>query len=402
MSRLAARLDALRRAGGAAAEPRSGSADGLAARLERLGGRARRREQPAGAPVDDARLAGRLGAEVLAPGLIARESWLPLTAPAGPLPGLDAGAQAGALFLDTETSGLAGGTGTVAWMVGTARFEAAGLRLRQWLITGFGGEPALLRELAAALSEAPLVITYNGGSFDLPLLRDRTRLVLQATMAEPAGHRDLLHDVRRLFARRWPDCRLASAEARLLARPRTEDLPGAEAPGVWRSLLAGDPGSALHGVLEHNGEDLITLARLLPALAGAYADPARHGADSCGAAAGWLRSGEREAARRALERAGEQLDGRGWRRLASLHRQAGRWPEAVACWQRLAAEGCTESVERLAKYHEHVARDPERALSLARQLPADAAVSHRLRRLERRRGTPRNLSLDLPPPADGR
>lgn len=397
MRRLAARLDALRRESGAAPEPQARAGD-LAARLERLGGRARRPVRRGPVPVDDAGLARRLDAGVAAPGLLCREGWQPVAVPGGRLPGLDATLQAGALFLDTETSGLAGGTGTVAWMVGTARFEAGGLRLRQWLITGFGGEPALLRAVAEAMAAAPLVVTYNGGSFDLPLLRDRTRLVLATPMTDPARHRDLLHDVRRLFAARWPDCRLASAETRLLGRPRGDDLPGSAAPGVWRDLLAGDAGTALRGVLDHNAGDLVTLARLLPVLAAAYREPASRGAEPSGAAGGWLRSGEPEAARQALESAGCHLDVRGLRRLAALHRRAGRWSEAVACWQRLAARGCTEAVERLAKYHEHVARDPERALALTRQLPQNPAVTHRLQRLERRWGVPRNLSLDLMPP----
>lgn len=396
MSRLGARLDALRRESGAEPARRPAAGGDLAERLERLGADARARRPPSIA-LDEAALATRLDAERVAPGLLRCERHLAVAAPAAPLPGLTAPAQRGAVFVDTETSGLAGGTGTVAWMVGTARFVAGGLRLRQWLITGFRGEPALLEAVDAELAAAPLAITYNGGSFDLPLLRDRCRLVLGRSLREATSHRDLLHDVRRLFARHWPDCRLAGAEARLLGAARVDDLPGSAAPAVWQTLLRGGVTPELAGVLRHNGDDLLALARLLPALAAAYADPAAAQADAAGAAAAWLGAGEAERARAALEGAWSVLDRRGLHRLARLHRRAGRWGEAVACWQRLAAEGCPQALESLAKYQEHVARDPEQALALARGLPESEAARHRQRRLQRRAGAPRNLRLDLRP-----
>ncbi|PWG62420.1 ribonuclease H-like domain-containing protein [Sediminicurvatus halobius] len=395
MSRLAARLDALRRESGAAAAPGAAPA-GVAARLERLGA-GRHGRVPAPRHLDEAALAAALGAERLAPGCLRRDRHVAVSPPAGPLPGLTAGAQRDALFLDTETSGLAGGTGTVAWMTGVARYEGNGLLIRQWFLTGFAGEAPMLAAVAEAIAGAAVVVTYNGGSFDLPLLRDRCRLVRGVPLPEPETHRDLLHDVRRLFARRWPDCRLASAEARLLGAPRTADLPGAEAPGVWLGLLRGEASVPVAGVLDHNAEDVRSLARMLPALAAAYAAPAESGADAAGAAGGWLRGGDPDRARFALEHSRAELDARALHRLASLYRREGRWADAVACWESLAGAGCPEATERLAKYHEHVARDPDRALALARTLPPGEAADHRRRRLQRRRETPRNLPLDLAP-----
>lgn len=307
-------------------------------------------------------------------GLGEREQWLG----ARPAPKL--------LGIDTETTGLAGGTGTAAFMVGIAEAGADGVRLRQWVLTAFAGEAAMLNELERSLSSTNLLLSYNGKTFDLPLLRDRRRLQRGPQLPEPP-HLDLLHPTRRLFRAMWPDCRLATAERHLLGLVRDDDLPGSEAPRAWRDYLAGGPPDDLGRVLRHNALDVLSLLLLGPVLVQALREPAAHGADPRAAANLWEHSGEPERALAVLEASRAQLDSRGELELAWALRRAGRWSEAAAIWERLAQHGCSEAVERLAKYHEHVRRDWSRALDYATRLDDGPEVRHRRDRLKRRLGT---------------
>jgi uncharacterized protein YprB with RNaseH-like and TPR domain len=299
--------------------------------------------------------------------------------------------------IDTETTGLSGGTGTTVFMIGIAEVEVGHVRLRQWLLTAFAGESALLAELEAALFGVGLMVSYNGRSFDWPLLRTRRRLQRDADLPE-LPHLDLLHPTRRLFRERWPDCRLATAEQHLLGLSREDDLPGSEAPRVWREYLAGGPVDDLQRVLHHNALDVISLLLLGPALARVLREPVAHGANPVAAAEIWQQQGQRERALRLLERARGQLDERGALMLARELRRAGRWQEAAGVWTSLAAAGCSEALENLAKYHEHRRRDWQRALECTRLLDEDPDVHRRRLRLERRLETAQQR-LDFGPSA---
>jgi hypothetical protein len=170
------------------------------------------------------------------------------------------------LFLDTETTGLAGGTGTVAFVVGLAWLEGATLRLVQWLMASFAAERALIDLVRERFARVAVVVTFNGKSFDVPLLKARARLAGADLAVEKAAHLDLLHATRRWLRAGWPDCRLRTAEAHALRLERVNDLPGAAAPGAWRRWLDRGDGSLLERVLEHNCADLLTLAALLALL----------------------------------------------------------------------------------------------------------------------------------------
>jgi len=173
------------------------------------------------------------------------------------------------VFFDTETSGLAGGTGTIAFIVGLARFDREILRLRQLLITSFAAESALIDEIRAFVSPGSCLVSYNGKSFDAPIIRTRARLLRAPDPLAEAEHLDLLHPVRRAFRRDWPDCRLRTAEERALGFSRVDDLPGSQVPEVFRRFMRfGDVGP-LPKVLEHNRHDLVSLAALLHPLASA-------------------------------------------------------------------------------------------------------------------------------------
>lgn len=368
--------------------------DDLAQRLARLQ-HARRHARPRREPVDDATLAARVGGRVIAEGVLLIEQRLPLphaglTELRGCLPDLPdaAGLHAGDwVFVDTETSGLAGGTGTVAFMLGLARVEGDALRVRQYLLSRFAGERAMLVDALAWLGEGSGLVSYNGKTFDLPLLKTRTRLAGLSPGAWERSHLDLLYGVRRAFDSRWPDCRLASAERRLLGVRRHDDLPGSEAPAAWLAhLQQGDP-SRLGGVLAHNRQDLVSLAGLLPVLAAVHRAPHARDADVLAVARRWLRDGRRDQARAVLETALPVLSARGRLLLARLRRRAGAAGEALALLEPLAAQGSVEAIEQLAKHHEHSSGDLRSAVRYARALPHCDSRRRRLERLRLKQGS---------------
>jgi uncharacterized protein YprB with RNaseH-like and TPR domain len=172
------------------------------------------------------------------------------------------------LHFDTETTGLAGGAGTRAFMLGYSRWSAAGLELRQLWITRLGAEAPMLERFAQWLSAAPVqLVSYNGRSFDAPLLAARYRLSRQRNPLADLPHHDLLPAVRRRFKAHWPSCRMAEVEARLLGIERHDDLPGAQAPAAFLQALRHGRLQALQRVVLHHRQDLISLALLLPQLA---------------------------------------------------------------------------------------------------------------------------------------
>ncbi|WP_425608066.1 ribonuclease H-like domain-containing protein [Pseudoxanthomonas winnipegensis] len=181
------------------------------------------------------------------------------------------------LFFDTETTGLAGGTGTRAFMIGAADWHVdadggEGLRVRQLMISTMAAEAPMLRAFAGWLSPTTVLSSYNGRCYDAPLLKTRYRL---ARMAEPLSaldHVDLLFPTRRRYRGTWENCRLATIERQLLRIVRQDDLPGAEAPAAWLSFLRGGSAGNLRRVAEHNRQDVVTLAQLFQRLVQAEAD----------------------------------------------------------------------------------------------------------------------------------
>ena len=390
MSRLRARLAALQ-------DPAASPADNndLRGRLAARGrGRAPRRP-------DDTELARRLGARVLAPGLLlveeslrpnARHGDVGLRPTSAALDYFGATADPGrTLYLDTETSGLAGGTGTVAFLVGVARFRERRLWLRQWLLSGHGGEAALLAALTAELADAELLVSFNGRSFDVPLLITRYALQRQAEPLSRLTPLDLLHLSRRAFSRHWPDCRLASVEQRLLGVRRDDDLPGSAVPAVWRAWLTRGCSRELPRVLHHNRWDLLSLAALPLRLAMAYARPRRWGADCRAAAKLLLEQGDARAALAHLQAQGPWLEAADTLALADLALRCGEPAVALGAWERLARDDHPTALGKLAGYFERRQPDPARALDYTRRklaLDPDDTVSRRrearlLARLER-------------------
>ena len=167
------------------------------------------------------------------------------------------------VFFDTETTGLAGGTGTRAFMIGLARPELEGLSVRQYTITTMAAEPAMLRALLDEMADAPTLVSYNGKSYDRPLLSTRLRLARLPDPLPSLSHLDLLHPTRRRLRSVLPNCKLSTVEREWLGIVREDDLPGSEAPAAWLSFLRGGSAANLRRVGEHNAQDLVSLAALL-------------------------------------------------------------------------------------------------------------------------------------------
>nr|WP_225444533.1 ribonuclease H-like domain-containing protein [Pseudomarimonas arenosa] len=166
------------------------------------------------------------------------------------------------LAIDTETTGLAGGTGTRAFLVGIAFIEQNELCLRQWLLSGLSGEVAMLQAFGQYLCAQHHLLSYNGKSYDLPLLRTRFCLHRLPDPSRELPHTDLLHLVRRRYRGLWADCRLQTVERQLLSIVRNDDLPGSEAPAAFRRWLQRADATQLNRVVEHNAQDLVSLMRL--------------------------------------------------------------------------------------------------------------------------------------------
>lgn len=180
------------------------------------------------------------------------------------------------MFFDTETTGLAGGTGTRAFMVGAADWHVHpvhgdGLRVRQLLITTLAAEPAMLRTFATWLAPSTVLSSYNGRCYDAPLLRTRYRLARMADALGTLDHVDLLFPTRRRYRGTWENCKLATIERELLKIVREDDLPGSQAPAAWLTYLRGGDSTLLNRVCAHNHQDVVTLARLMLRLVDVHA-----------------------------------------------------------------------------------------------------------------------------------
>ena len=167
-----------------------------------------------------------------------------------------------ALFLDTETTGLSGGTGTYAFLVGVGRFEGGNLVLRQYFMRDFDEEEAMLVALADLFRDAEGVVTYNGKSFDIPLLQTRFITSRIRINLEDVPHLDMLHVARRLWRARLRDCSLGNVEREVLELTRHGDIPSHLIPQIYFNYLRTRDARRLAPVFYHNEQDVLSLAAL--------------------------------------------------------------------------------------------------------------------------------------------
>ena len=298
-------------------------------------------------------------------------------------------------FLDAETTGLAGGTGTCAFLVGVGRITAEGFRVRQFFMRDYGEEASQLDALARFLEPCRVLITYNGRAFDQPLLETRYRLNRARPPFSRMEHVDLLHGARRLWKLRFESCRLVELEKQVLGFEREGDVPGAMIPYIYFDYLRSGEVARLLPVFHHNATDILTLACLTGIVPYAFKDPAtaplRHGAEMAGIAR-WLRAaGETEQARVLFRRAVDAglpdaiLFPTLWD-IAAIERKLGCEDAALAVWNDLAA--CrnpfrVRAMAELAKHYEHRAKDLRLALELTRRALAIENCSALRKREER-------------------
>ena len=278
-----------------------------------------------------------------------------------------------ALFLDTETSGLAGGTGTFAFLIGVGYVQEDRFRVTQFLMRNPLGEAAMLEELAVVAAGRRDLVTYNGGSFDLPLLETRFALNGVPSLFRGARHLDLLHPARRLFKPRHENARLATLEREVLEVERDDDIPGDRIPQVFFDFLRNGRHPAMESVLAHNRYDIVTLAALALRALERMADDwySDDPADLHGAGHHFWRRGESEVAIPLLERAlSAGLSGRNRDRclldLGERRKQLGDWTGAIELWRQVSTMDSRERLDVLvwfAKHEEHQRKDPAQALT---------------------------------------
>src|SRR5258708_7607182 len=172
------------------------------------------------------------------------------------------------LFLDTETTGLAGGTGTYAFLIGLAWWDAGALQVEQFFMRDFGDEHAILHEVASRIAERPVLVTFNGKAFDWPLLENRFTMTRSIPVPRLAAHLDLLHPARALWKLRLGSVRLVELERHVLDAARlgwhrAEDVLAALIPQHYFDYLRRGPAAPLAAVVRHNQMDLRGLAAIM-------------------------------------------------------------------------------------------------------------------------------------------
>ena len=311
-------------------------------------------------------------------------------------------------FLDTETTGLAGGTGTYAFLIGVGSIEPAGFRLRQFFMRDYCEEASQLHRLAEYLARFDVLVTYNGKAYDQPRLETRVRMSRARHPFDRMEHLDLLFGARRLWKLRLESCRLVDLENQILGVERQGDLPGEMIPYCYFGYLRTKRAFDLVPIFHHNAIDILSLACLTAIVPFAFRSPETaalgHGADFVGLAR-WLdRAGRHDEAVRLLRRAVEMglpdalLFKTLWD-IAGMEKKLGREDAALAAVTELAGTRNpyrVRALEALAKHYEHRERNYAMALEMtrtARALEDSPAIRRRELRLKVRLDRPLPLQL---------
>ena len=289
------------------------------------------------------------------------------------IPSLDSLPAESFLFLDTETTGLSGGTGTFTFLIGAGRFIGDQFVLEQFFLRGPAEEPAQLSAFEEFLAPSQVIVTFNGKSFDIPLLQ--TRFLMQGWQPpfRELIHIDLLHLSRRLWRNRLPSRTLGNLEIQILDADRTEeDVPGWQIPSLYSEYLLDGDANRLKPVFYHNKMDVISLAVLLDHIASLLSDPiagaGAYGADLIATARLFEQIGDIDAAANLYIHALQHEDAVENRiprevlldaltRLAYIHKRQADFGSAVIIWQQAAVLHHLVAHIELAKYYEHQLQD---------------------------------------------
>ena len=300
------------------------------------------------------------------------------------------------IFLDTETTGLSGGAGTVAFLVGVGRWSDVGFTVEQYLMRDYDEERPMLMELQESLAGAQAFVTFNGKAFDIPLLQSRFVLARQRWPLARAVHLDLLHPARRIWKLRLGSCCLASLETRVLGVIRDADIPGHLIPQVYFRFVHTRNPQGLGNILSHNRQDIETLARLAIRMGEIFSDQASEELDPVDlfSASKYARAlGDRELAVRwneaALSRGlPEDREVEAKKAKAARLKEQKKYSEAAELWREISerSEAFLEDVqEELAIYHEHRKGDLVEALMLSERALAHSQGKASQKRWRHRR-----------------
>lgn len=281
------------------------------------------------------------------------------------------------LFLDTETTGLSGGSGTYPFLVGLAWWDGGGLEIEQLFMREYSEERSLLFALRERIAERPVLVTFNGKSFDWPLLETRYRMSRRLSLPTPRAHLDFLHPARNLWRLRLGSVRLSELERHVLGWDRGADLLSGLIPQIYFDYLRGGPPERLVPVLNHNQMDLRGLAALSSRILSLLSDAENLGQDGLelfGVSRICEKQGEDTRARYLYQKSiasflPTETDRVARRSLARLAKRQGDFELACKLWKDALGNSRHgyEAYEQLAIYYERTARDPEQARQIVQQ-----------------------------------
>jgi uncharacterized protein YprB with RNaseH-like and TPR domain len=280
-------------------------------------------------------------------------------------------------FIDTETTGLAGGTGTYTFLIGIGRFEKDEFRLAQFFLTDPGEETAQLAAFSEFLEPCEAVVTYNGKSFDVPLINTRFIINGWPSPLSNTAHLDLLHLARRLWKNRLTTCTLGDLETHILGMKRSEqDVPGWMISDLYFDYLHTGDSRPLRGVFYHNEIDVVSLAVLMNKMSQMIANPmgdaVEFGLDIISIGKLYADIGQVELAAEIYQHGLNygDLDGKSKlyaiKQLSMINKKLGDIKSAIIFWEEAAQKKEIYAHEELAKFFEHKEKDIESALHWTR------------------------------------
>ncbi len=315
------------------------------------------------------------------------------------------------LFIDTETTGLAGGTGTVCFLIGIGSFSDNQFVIEQYLMRDYDEETAVLKALESRFKQTEFLVSYNGKSYDLNIICTRLILNRLANYLNHLHHFDLLYTVRRIWAPRLQDCSLINVEREILNFYRDDDIPGYMIPHIYFEYIKSGNGKNLDQVFRHNRLDILTLTVLAGKTAAIYLDPQNwleHPRDFASIARSYESMGEFKKAslcyKKSLQNEHLQSDREQiLYRLGFLYKRRRLWGKAHEIWEHIINnyKNSLTAYEELAKYYEHKKRDFNKASEIVNKalkrievreelkgsfkyVGTRAAFEYRLKRLQRK------------------
>lgn len=272
------------------------------------------------------------------------------------------------VFLDTETTGLGSGAGTVAFLVGIGWLAEGRFESHQLWMRDYDEEEDLLKKLDAYLGEDKTLVTFNGKTFDIPLLQSRH--VMQRLRMKQYDHIDLLTHARRIYKLRLKRVNLSHLEEVLLGHERHDDIPGSMIPQRYFDFLKSRDESLLKDIFDHNAQDIVSLSRILKMVSMAYTQPETlsEGMDVFSLGKGYERMKKSENAEKCYKLAQGSYRVGATTALSLLYKRQKRMDEAIAGFESIAGES-PKANEELAKFDEHIKKDYKAAL-----MHTDAAI----------------------------